>query len=80
MEFDEIVIKARTLGIAPGGRGADELVRAIQAAEGNTPCFRSGRVVCEYMHCSWYADCVEPPAETNGEPTAIGARTGKWRR
>ena len=34
-----------------------ELVRSIQKAEGNTPCFDTGVMACPYTDCCFRDDC-----------------------
>ena len=35
-----------------------EIVRAVQAAEGNTACFDTGTATeCDQTYCLWRADC-----------------------
>jgi hypothetical protein len=90
MTVKEIRKRAKTLGIEPGRMNKADLIRAIQAAEGNPVCYRSGREYCGELACLWLADCVpgqaapkpvaEAEAQPDHDPDAVGARTGKWRR
>ena len=80
MTIEEIRQRAEALGIPTTCRNKAELVRAIQSAEGNSPCFRSGRSQCEHIGCCWLVECIpQQYAELHGL-TGVGARTGKWRR
>ena len=42
--------------------GKTELVRKVQAAEGNHPCFRTAGNTCSQTHCLWIEDCLAKPA------------------
>ncbi|HOW44774.1 MAG TPA: SAP domain-containing protein [Candidatus Aminicenantes bacterium] len=54
---------ARSKGVNPGKMRKTELVRAIQAAEGNPQCFASERKDhCPETDCLWERDCKKPPA------------------
>lgn len=59
MKLDEIKEIARQLNIKTGKAKKSELVRAIQQAEGNEPCFDSGKsAVCGQRTCIWLEDCA----------------------
>ena len=80
MGLSEIRKQAEKLGIKPDSMNKTELIRAIQSAEDNPACFRTGRTHCDQTDCCWLADCVpEQFAETH-PVSGIGGRTGKWRR
>jgi hypothetical protein len=54
---------ARSKGVNPGKLRKTELIRAIQAAEGNPQCFASERRVhCPETSCLWERDCKKGPA------------------
>ena len=53
-----IKAKARSIGVKPGRMRKAELIRAIQQAENNTPCYEPGTPECPQMDCCWRADCV----------------------
>jgi hypothetical protein len=58
MKLDEIKEIARRHNIKPGKSKKSELVRAIQQAEGNDPCFDSGKASqCGQEGCMWRGDC-----------------------
>jgi hypothetical protein len=40
------------------------LIRAIQQAEGNDPCFATNRQVCDQYACAWRGDCMNEPQAT----------------
>lgn len=59
MKIDEIKEIARNHNIKVGKAKKSDLVRAIQQAEGNQPCFdtlTSGE--CGQAACLWRGDCV----------------------
>lgn len=62
MTVAEIKAKAKTLGVEPGKMKKAELIHAIQAAEGCTPCFGRSNGDCPWMQCCWRADCFKSKA------------------
>ena len=58
MNVTEIKKKAKTMGIADSKLNKDELVRAIQATEGNYPCFKTAENYCDQVVCLWRDDCL----------------------
>jgi len=50
--------KAQKLGLNALGVQKPHLIRAIQAAEGNTACFSTGRETCDQLACCWREDCL----------------------
>jgi hypothetical protein len=55
----DIQAKAKALGIKVVKQGKRELIRSIQTAEGNAPCFQSDIApVCGVLNCLWREDCV----------------------
>ena len=59
MDLKEIKEKARKLGVKPKlGIKKEVLIRSIQAAEGNFPCFDTAKDFCDQMSCSWRGDCL----------------------
>lgn len=56
MKTGEIRGKARSLGVEPSGP-KQELIRRIQSAEGNQPCFGT-KAECEQDRCCWREDCL----------------------
>jgi hypothetical protein len=59
MKLDEIKEIARQHNIKPGKAKKSELVRAIQQAEGNEPCFCCGKAAqCGQEGCLWREDCA----------------------
>ena len=58
MKLDEIREIARKHEIKAGKMKKADLIRAIQAAEGNPVCFESGTVdQCGQDVCLWREDC-----------------------
>jgi hypothetical protein len=59
MTVKEIKIIAKKMGIKAGKMKKVDLVRTIQSAEGNTPCFQTGVIAtCDQVNCSWRSDCM----------------------
>ncbi|HEY4743448.1 MAG TPA: Rho termination factor N-terminal domain-containing protein [Desulfuromonadaceae bacterium] len=58
MKLEEIKEIAKQHGIKAGKMKKAELVRSIQQAEGNTPCFATGAsLTCGQGSCLWREDC-----------------------
>lgn len=63
MKMQEIASIARSRGIKPGRRNKTELIRFIQAREGNFDCFgKATQGFCDRHDCLWRADCLRKPA------------------
>ena len=59
MTVKEIKEIAKKMGIQGGKMKKADLVRTIQAAEGNTPCFQTGEAeTCGQENCCWRSDCM----------------------
>lgn len=58
MTVKEIKAIAKKMGINAGKMKKTDLVRSIQAAEGNTPCFQTGVTSCDQENCCWRSDCM----------------------
>lgn len=58
MTMTEIKQKARNVGINPGKMKKVHLVRAIQTAEGNTPCYGTNDGNCPWTECCFMPDCA----------------------
>ena len=59
MVLKELKEKAKILGIKPKiGMKKVDLIRSIQTAEGNFPCFCTAKDFCNQMSCSWRGDCL----------------------
>ncbi|SNB44730.1 Rho termination factor N-terminal domain-containing protein [Geobacter sp. DSM 9736] len=58
MNMKEIREVAAERGVKPGKLKKEELIRAIQQAEGNPACFEPGRGEnCGEHGCLWREDC-----------------------
>jgi hypothetical protein len=80
MNQEDIRARAQSLGMSLEEDDPAEVIRAIQRAEGNTGCFRSGRTWCAETECCWMAECIPEEFEQLAESSGVGARTGPWRR
>jgi hypothetical protein len=59
MKMDEIRTIARQWNLKTGNLKKADLVRSIQAAEGNTACFGTpARENCRQSDCLWREDCL----------------------
>jgi len=59
MTMPQIREKARELGIKPGKIKKTELIRIIQQAEGNTPCYGRANGQCPNIDCCFMSDCLK---------------------
>lgn len=60
MNLKEIQSYAKKMGITKKDLKKVEMIRAIQIAEGNIPCFATNRVnVCGESNCLWLKDCLK---------------------
>ncbi len=58
MKLQEVRRFAKQLGLETANLTKDELIRAIQVGEGNTPCFGIGKASeCGQSMCLWREDC-----------------------
>lgn len=58
MNMEQIKDVARDRGVKPGKLKKVELIRAIQAAEGNPQCFDTALIeCCGELGCLWREDC-----------------------
>ena len=63
MKNKEIQKIAERLGIVPAGLAKDDLIRAIQRAEGNFDCYGSAAEgYCDQEGCLWRGDCLPESA------------------
>lgn len=58
MKVAEIKERAKERGVKSGKMRKTELVRAIQTAEGNYPCFKTAQGDCDQYDCCWRDDCL----------------------
>lgn len=59
MSMTEIRAKAQSVGVTPGKMKKTELIRAIQTAEGYTPCFGRSNGQCSNTDCCFRKDCLK---------------------
>jgi hypothetical protein len=58
MNIQQIKVIAKEAGVKSTNLKKIELVQAIQTAEGNEPCFGTGKsAVCGQSMCLWKEDC-----------------------
>lgn len=58
MNMEEVRNHARTKGVNPGRLKKTDLIRAIQLANGDVPCYATlQRFHCSDKECLWSADC-----------------------
>ena len=58
MKVEEIKAIAKQRGINPAKMKKADLIRTVQADEGNTQCFGTGQKEnCGQDSCLWQADC-----------------------
>ncbi|MBI1912172.1 MAG: SAP domain-containing protein [Deltaproteobacteria bacterium] len=60
MLMEDVREKAKTLGIKTARRKKNDLIREIQAAEGNFPCFGTATDYCDQFECCFRGDCLNP--------------------
>ena len=59
MKIQKIRKIAEQMSINAGSMSKEELVRTIQTAEGNSPCYATSRAhECDQMNCLWREDCM----------------------
>ncbi|MBN1647297.1 MAG: hypothetical protein JW874_04625 [Spirochaetales bacterium] len=56
--MEKIKEMAKGLGISPGKQKKEALIRQIQTAEGNFPCFGTAIGGCDQQDCMWRRDCL----------------------
>ena len=59
MTMAQIKEKATYLNITPGTMKKTELIRAIQAAEGNRQCYGTTNGTCQWTSCCFRTDCLK---------------------
>ncbi|MDL1971237.1 MAG: SAP domain-containing protein [Candidatus Desulfofervidaceae bacterium] len=60
MTLREVRTMAKKMGLKIGKARKAELIRNIQAAEGNIPCYGTNRVEhCGEENCLWRSDCLK---------------------
>lgn len=59
MKMGEVRAKAKELGVkAKANIKKDDLIRVIQAAEGNSPCFKTASGYCDQTGCCFRSLCL----------------------
>lgn len=59
MTLTEIKAIAKKKKVVIGKLKKEELIKAVQVAEGNSPCFKASFAPsCAVMNCLWRSDCV----------------------
>ncbi len=59
MLMDEVRARAKSLGVKTARTKKVEIIRAIQRAEGNFPCFGTADGYCDQLDCCFREDCLE---------------------
>jgi hypothetical protein len=64
MKMEGVRFRAREMGIKVSKRKKKDIIRDIQAQEGNTPCYQDTSIdFCDQFNCCWRDDC-RPQDET----------------
>ena len=58
MKTADVKKKAKKLGVKVSKMNKSDMIRAIQAAEGNFPCFGTAAEYCDQFNCFWREDCL----------------------
>lgn len=58
MDMTIVKEKAKALGIKAGKKNSADLIKSIQTAEGNFPCFKTAGSSCDQQGCLWRTDCL----------------------
>jgi len=58
MDATVIKQKAKTLGLKIAKKSNADVIKAIQQAEGNFPCFQTAQGNCNQDNCLWRTDCL----------------------
>ncbi len=58
MNMTVIKAKAKSLGVPVGRMPKKDLIRSIQAKEGNFPCFETAKEYCSQTLCCWRDACL----------------------
>jgi hypothetical protein len=65
----EVRAIARSRGLPIQRKSKQDLIRAIQAAEGNFDCFGSAlEGVCDQDDCAWRQECLDRPGHAAVRP------------
>lgn len=58
MKMTDVQMKAKKLGIKTSKLKKADLIRQIQAEEGNRACFQLNEGSCDQEDCCWRKDCL----------------------
>ena len=58
MKLEEINRIALLKNINPCGKQKWEVIRLLQIAEGNEPCYGTQHFECQHSDCVWRDDCL----------------------
>ncbi|NWF75153.1 MAG: SAP domain-containing protein [Nitrospirae bacterium] len=59
MTLRELKLYAKTKGLKILNMKRENIIRAIQSLEGNTPCFGTSKVKnCDQKNCLWLQECL----------------------
>ena len=58
MKMAKVREKAKAIGLKAGKMKKADLIRAVQKAEGNVPCFGTAQGECDQLGCCWRDDCL----------------------
>lgn len=59
MRIEEVREKAKRFGLKTARMKKEDIIRAIQKAEGNFPCFGTAIDYCDQEGCCWMKDCMD---------------------
>ena len=60
MTLKQIKDIAKTKGVKVGNMKKETIIRSIQRAEGNFPCFGTATAgACDQINCLWRKDCLK---------------------
>jgi len=58
MKTADVKEKAKEIGVKVTRMSKTDMIRSIQIAEGNFPCFKTAEVYCDQFNCCWREDCL----------------------
>lgn len=67
MRMEDIREMAKALGVRSARMKKTELIRAVQIAEGNFPCFATASGYCDQLGCAFREDCLSSLQGQEGE-------------
>lgn len=67
MRLETVRNFAKSLDINPGKRCKADLIRCIQAEEGNFRCYATAtQGECDQARCLWRSDCLDSASQQSG--------------